>query len=219
MKRILHVRCSPRGRNSESQRLSAQIVERLQHLEPGATVIDRFIGGGAVAHIDEEYATALGSMELTEVERTPRGSMVQSEELVHELEVADFVVIATPMHNFTVPAGLKIWIDHIARVRRTFDMSGDGKLAKLSDRPVFVAVSSGARFYGQSARQPDFLTPYLTFVLDMIGMRDVTFFSVEGTSASSARLAEARKRTTLAVRAHFTMLAREHTAGIQAEIP
>ena len=62
--------------------------------------------------------------------------MSQSEELIQELESADFVVIGTPMHNFTVPSVLKAWIDHIVRVRRTFDSTKEGYVGRLRDRPV-----------------------------------------------------------------------------------
>ena len=87
--------------------------------------------------------------------------MSQSEELIHELENSDCVVIGTPMHNFTVPSALKAWIDHIVRVRRTFHVTREGKVGMLRDRPVFVAVSSGGRYSGEHAHQPDFLTSYL----------------------------------------------------------
>ena len=112
----------------------------------------------------------------------PRGSMSRSEELIQELESSDYVVIGTPMHNFTVPSALKAWIDHIVRVRRTFNPSKDGYVGVLRDRPVFVAVSSGGRFSGERARQPDLLTPYLKAVLGVIGLHDLTFFSAEGSS-------------------------------------
>ena len=49
--------------------------------------------------------------------------MSRSEELIQELESSDFVVIGTPMHNFTVPSALKAWIDHVVRVRRTFNVT------------------------------------------------------------------------------------------------
>ena len=107
--------------------------------------------------------------------------MAQSEELIQELESSDIVVIGTPMHNFTVPSSLKAWIDHIVRVRRTFNVSPEGKVGTLRDRPVFVAISSGGRFSGERARQPDFLTPYLKAILGTIGLHDLTFFSVQGT--------------------------------------
>ena len=105
------------------------------------------------------------------------GSIARSEELIAELESSDFVVIGTPMHNFTVPSALKAWIDHVVRVRRTFNVTKEGKVGRLRDRPVFVAVSSGGRFSGERARQPDFLTPYLKAVLGTIGLHDLTLSS------------------------------------------
>ena len=57
--------------------------------------------------------------------------MSQSEELIAELESSDFVVIGTPMHNFTVPSALKAWIDHVVRVRRTFTVT-PGKRARCA---------------------------------------------------------------------------------------
>jgi FMN-dependent NADH-azoreductase len=212
MTTILHIGCSPRGQAAESHKLSGKIVEHLLRQVPDALVVERRLGDGTIPHIDASYATALGSTQQTAIERAPEGSMAYSEELVRELESADFVVIGTPMHNFTVPSGLKAWIDHIARVRRTFDMAKEGKIARLTDRPVFVAVSSGARYSGVRARQPDFLTPYLKFVLDMIGLRNVTFFSVEGTSSNPIALVEARARVDLELHAHFAILSGELSA-------
>jgi FMN-dependent NADH-azoreductase len=112
-------------------------------------------------HVDESYAIDLGSTQQSFTATAQGGSISQSEELIQDLEWADFVVIGTPMHNFTVPSALKAWIDHIVRVRRTFNVTTEGKVGTLRDRPVFIAVSSGGRFSGERARQPDFLTPYL----------------------------------------------------------
>jgi len=129
--------------------------------------------------------------------------MAQSERLVREVELADIVVIATPMHNYSVPAALKLWLDHIARVRRTFDISAQGKIGLLQDRPVFVAVASGGRFSGARAHQPDFLTPYLKTILGMIGLHDVTFFTVEGTASRPESLAQNRLQTDQALHDYF----------------
>src|SRR6185437_3694626 len=174
MTNILHVSCSPRGLNSESHRLSEEIIAFLLKRDPEAIVIDRAIGGGAVPPVDEDYAMSQQSAE----DVSQAGSAALSDELIQELEISDFVVIGTPVHNFTVPSMLKAWLDHIARVRRTFDVTSGGKIGKLRDRPVFIAVSSGGRYSGEHARQLDFLTPYLIAVLGMIGLHDLTFFSV-----------------------------------------
>jgi FMN-dependent NADH-azoreductase len=202
--KILHVTCSPRGLASESSRLSQKVIGFLLQREPTAIVVNRVLAGGALPHIDASYATALGATRQSPAEISPAGSMSRSEELVRELESSDVVVIATPMHNFTVPSALKAWIDHIVRIRRTFNVTAEGKAGALRDRPVFIAVSSGGRYSGERANQPDFLTPYLKAILGTVGLHDLTFFSVEGSALGAVGLAEARTRTDQALRAYFS---------------
>ncbi|MGF6131002.1 FMN-dependent NADH-azoreductase [Pseudomonas frederiksbergensis] len=196
---ILHVSCSPRGQASESYRLSQSVMGHLLKSHPTAVITNRVLGAGGIAHVDENYAISQQSLE----DIAQDGSFIQSEALINELESADVLVISTPMHNFTVPSALKVWIDHAARVRRTFNVGAQGKTPMLRDRPVFVAIASGGRFSGERARQPDFLTPYLKAVLNMIGLHDLNFFTVEGTALGPDAIAEARSRTDQALLAHF----------------
>lgn len=200
MKRILFVSCSPRGRAAESHRLAQKIIGHLLETQPDTAVMERVIGWGTIDHVDENYAIAQASSS----DPSPSGSISVSEELIQELESADVLVIGTPMHNFTVPSVLKAWIDHVVRVRRTFNVTPDGKVGLLRDRPVFVAIASGGRFSGERARQPDFLTPYLTAVLGVIGLHDLAFFSVQGTGSGPAAIAEARARAEQALRENFS---------------
>lgn len=86
MKTILHVCCSPRGQAAESYRLSQAIIGFLLRREPGATVVERVIGNGTIAHVDAAYAISQAS--AADVSR--EGSMALSEELIRELEAADF---------------------------------------------------------------------------------------------------------------------------------
>jgi FMN-dependent NADH-azoreductase len=149
--------------------------------------------------VDEDYAISQQSA----ADVSQAGSAALSDELIQELEASDFVVIATPDHNYTVPTTLKAWIDHIARVRWTFDVTSDGKVGRLRDRPVFIAVSSGGRYSGENTRQPDFLTPYLKAVLGMIGLHDLTFFSVQGTAFGPDAVTEARRNSDRTLEAYF----------------
>lgn len=198
--KILHVSCSPRGQDSESHRLSQRIIGSLRRIVPASTVIRRDISGSALSPIDEDYAVS----QQAPADISDAGTAARSDELIRELETSDIVVIGTPMHNFTVPAALKLWLDHVVRVRRTFDVGRDGKVALLKDRPVFVAVSSGGRFSGPGARQPDFLVPYLQAILGMIGLHELTFFSVQGTAFGPHAVAEARARAEQAMQDHFS---------------
>jgi FMN-dependent NADH-azoreductase len=204
MIKILHVTCSPLGQTSRSSRLSQKIVDYLLKSDPTAILINRGIGGGAISHIDDSYAAALGATQQSLAEISPKGTMSQSEELIQELESSDFVVIGTPVHNFTVPSALKAWIDHVVRIRRTFNTTRNGYAGLLRDRPVFVAVSSGGRYSGERARQPDFLTPYLRAILGIIGLHDLTFFSVEGSSLGPDVVAEAEANADRALHEYFS---------------
>jgi len=185
---ILHVSSSPRGLAAESYRLSRKIVGLLLEKYPAATVVNRMLGDGSLPHVDENYAISQHSTE--DISR--EGTAATSADLIEELKAADIVVIGTPMHNFTAPSALKAWIDHVVRVRWTFNVSDHGKVPLLRDRPVFVAVSSGGRFSEDGTRQPDFLTPYLRAVLAIIGLRDLKFFSVQGTAFGAEALTAAR---------------------------
>ena len=203
MKTILHVSCSPRGQISESDRLAQKIIGFLQQKEPTAKLVHRDLGDGSITHVDRDYAISQASF----ADVSKEGSMVQSEALIRELESADIVVIGTPMHNLTVPSVLKAWIDHVVRARRTFNVTPAGKVGLLGDRPVFIAVASGGRFSGERARQPDFLTPYLKAVLNMIGLHDLTFFSVQATIAGPDAVAATVAATDQALQEHFAVLA------------
>jgi FMN-dependent NADH-azoreductase len=198
--KILHVSCSPRGALSESSRLSRQIVDRLLRLEPAAVVLERPIGDAPIPHLDSSYARAQhGPVD----EACEGGSMARSDLLIEELESAGAVVIGTPVHNLMVPSTLKAWLDHVVRARRTFGMTPDGKAGLLRDRPVFVAVASGGVFSGDHARQPDLLTPYLRLALGTIGLKELYFFSVEGTTFGPEWLDRARKEAEDRLRACF----------------
>jgi FMN-dependent NADH-azoreductase len=209
MMKILHVSCSPRGQASESYRLSTKIIGYLLRSEPKAMLINRVVG--TISHVDENYATALSTPQPSPADISREGSIFQSEELIQELESSDVVVIGTPMHNLTVPSALKAWIDHIVRIRRTFKMTVEGKVGTLRDRPVFVAVSSGGKYSGERAGQPDFLTPYLRTILGTIGLHDLTFFSIEGTAFGQEAVAAYRTSTDQALEKFFSALRPQET--------
>lgn len=198
---VLRLTCSPRGADSESHRLSQFIVDGLARVdaERGHDLVE--LDANRLPHVDAEYAWALGSSR--DPDGDPSGSLHQSDRLIQSLADADYVVIATPMHNYTVPSALKVWIDHVVRVRSTFSVTREGKVGILVDRPVFVAVSSGGLFSGPDARQPDFLTPYLKAALATIGLKRLTFFSVEGTAMGGQALEVARLRAQADIAAHF----------------
>ncbi len=186
---ILHLDASPRRAGSLSRQAGEMVVLRLQRLHPGAAVLRRDLGLEPPPYVDERLARAMlmPAEARGAVERT---ALALSESLIGELETTDLLVIATPMHNYTVPAPLKAWLDHVVRIGRSFRSTPAGKVGLLRDRPAMIVTAAGGRHIGEEARQPDFLLPYLRAILATIGIRNVRFLSLQGTAR--AEQAEAR---------------------------
>jgi FMN-dependent NADH-azoreductase len=105
-----------------------------------------------------------------------------SDEAIAELLDADVIVIGMPMFNFSIPSSLKAWIDHIARAGKTFRYSESGPEGLVTNKKIYLAISSGAVYSEGYMKQFDFTEPYLRSVLGFLGMTDVTAIRVEGVS-------------------------------------
>jgi len=204
---ILHITCSPRAESSASYQLSRRVIERLLERHPAARVVARDLWADPLPHVDGQYATALASRTSDggdgAVQPNGPSSLALSDVLIEELRRADCVVIGMPMHNFTVPSVLKSWLDHVVRIGVTFNVTPEGKIGVLADRPVYLAVSSGGYRTGERARQPDFLEPYLRAILPTIGLKDLHFFSVQSLAAGPDAIAAANAAVARELNAHF----------------
>lgn len=195
MTRILRVDSSsrptaPEGSASEgsfSRAMADHITAQLLARSPDAQVLQRDLIAEPIAHIADD--TIKGYYTPPEAMRdTLRRATALSDELIAELREADAIVISAPIYNFSLPSALKAWIDQIVRIGQTFSYE-DGQFAGLlADRPTYLALSYGAAGYGPGGplESYDFLRPYLTGVLNFIGLNSVEVFAVEGTTAPDA---------------------------------
>lgn len=72
-----------------------------------------------------------------------------SDELVDEVIAADIIVLGAPMYNYGMPTALKGWIDHIARIGRTFSFDlarGDTPIEPILSGKRLVVLSSRGEF-------------------------------------------------------------------------
>ena len=190
MRSILYLSCSPRGAAAHSSVMATELMARLRQRAPAAVVTTRDLAANRPPIVDAAFSAAILGV--------PGGAppaLAESEVMIAELEACDALVIATPMHNYCVPAVLKAWIDQIVRIHRTFASTPTGKVGKLPDRPVYVVVASGGWFTGPAPTgtppQPDFLTPYLRAILATIGLRTVHFITLEGVTRGPEALSRA----------------------------
>lgn len=177
--KILLINSSPRQQTSSTYALAQSLVQRVSTLTPVSVTEENVT---RLAQVDSEYSISVASIEQQYDEST--GSLAVSNRLIDDLIAADLVIMASPMHNFSLPAGLKSWVDHVVRAQKTFAITPTGKLGLLDDKPVYVLVSSGGTFSGNNAYQPDFFTPYMKEILSTIGINSVSFFAIESTVSS-----------------------------------
>ncbi|MGH7053654.1 MAG: FMN-dependent NADH-azoreductase [Stellaceae bacterium] len=186
MTTVLQILVSPRP-ISFSRRIACDITARIATLRPGTRIIERDLATDPPPHPEIDLYEAILSPTAAE---DPRFAL--SERLIGELEAADFIVIGTPMNNYTVPSTLKAWVDHIVRIRRTFRSTPQGKIGMLPDRPLVVVSAHGGYCGKTPPGQPDFLTPYLRAIFVTIGIHSVEFLSLEGLARGPEAVARAR---------------------------
>ncbi|WP_420145193.1 FMN-dependent NADH-azoreductase [Sphingobium sp.] len=175
MSSILLITASPYGAASRGAQLAMQAVANLQSKDASLTLVQRDLSALASATIHSDYADAIIGGHSHDA-----AAFALSEELICELEAAAYVIIATPMHNYTVPAALKVWIDFVLRYGRSFAPIDGVKTGFLQDRPTMIVVTAGGIVSGPRRLQPDHLSGYLQDVLSTIGIDDLKFIYMDG---------------------------------------
>jgi FMN-dependent NADH-azoreductase len=198
MKNILYIQCSPKTAGSHSGTFAQKFVNELGHALPASKVVLRDLSHEPIPHVTSQHTLASEKQESLR-NHAEQQALQLSDTLIAELESTDILVIATPMHNYTVPSVLKAWIDHVVRAHRTIKLTPQGKVGLIGDKRTYIIVSSGGHHARQPAWQPDFLTPYLTEILRTVGITSIEFIYLEamnhGPEAAQYAVAQARLQT------------------------
>jgi FMN-dependent NADH-azoreductase len=178
MKDVLLVLSSPRGDESYSQRIAKQFVDEIRARHPDADVVVRDLAKNPLPHVAEPFVS--GRLLPAEQRNTAQAEALVLSDVVDEIEGADVVVLAVPMHNFGVPSSLKAWIDHIVRPGRTFSYSKRGPKGLVEGKKAIIVVARGGVYSQGPMMSFEFQESYLRSVLAFIGIVDVDFVRVEG---------------------------------------
>ena len=183
MSTLLHVDSSPLYGRSVSRELTAAFVTEWKTSHPNGQVVHRDLNATAISPVSAEW---VGAVFTSEDARTPRQKeiLTLSDSLVAELERADEYVIGVPMHNFGVPSALKLWIDQIARVGKTFSYTGGAPKGLLAGKKATFLIATGGIYDAQTQMASfNFVEPYLRSVFGFLGVTDAKFLTAGGTSA------------------------------------
>jgi FMN-dependent NADH-azoreductase len=182
-KTLLHLDSSPMGDRSISRHLSAEFARNWQLVNPDGLVITRDTTTSDIPAVTAEWAGANYTLEPAR-DTEQRELLALSETLVAELITADEYVIGVPIHNFMVPSTLKLWIDQVARVGKTFSYATGSPVGLLKEKKATIIIASGGNYDASSAMASyNFTEPYLRWVLAFMGVTDTTFISAGGAGA------------------------------------
>ncbi len=187
MATLLQLNTSLFRENGASSRLSRTYVEAWRRKHPDGKIIVRDLAAEPVPHLDANRLTALSS-EPDNRTASQQAIVDLSDTLIAELRAADTVVIGLPLYNFGMPSTLKSWFDHVLRAGITFRYTADGPEGLVGDRKVHVLAARGD-FYKDTPQ--DTQTPFLTTLLNFIGIEDIEFVYAEGLAVSD----EAREQS------------------------
>ena len=183
MPTLLRVDSSPMFQASVSRRLTEEFVRRWEALHPGGKLIARDLTRTELASVTAEWVRAAYTPEES---RSPeqRQLLAVSDSLIAELESADEYVIGVPMHNFSIPSTVKLWIDLIARAGKTFAyVDGQPKGLLQGKKTTFLVASGGKYDPGTALASFNFVEPYLRTVFAFLGVTDTAFIKAGGTAA------------------------------------
>ena len=183
MSTLLHIDSSPLYGRSVSRQLSGAFVAQWKSSHPSGTVVDRDLNATSIPPINAEWVTAAYTPEEA---RTPQQNelLSLSDKLLAEIELADEYVIGVPMHNFGVPSVMKLWIDQIARVGKTFSYANGVPKGLINGKKATFIIATGGSYDPQTQMASfNFVEPYLRSVFGFLGVTDATFLTAGGTAA------------------------------------
>ena len=184
MSNVLIINASVREARSHSRKLTQSFVENWQKNHPEDVFTHREVGLNTIPPINENWIASAFISPEDRTEQNQKGVEL-SNELVKELNENDIYVIGTPMYNWSIPSGLKAYIDQIMRINETWKFrSGkpDGDyVGLLKNKKAFILSSRGDTGYGENEKNGNmnFQTTYLKFVFGMMGVQDTTIISLD----------------------------------------
>ena len=204
MTNILRIDASSRIEDSYSRQLGDVVEQSLKSQLPNANVVHRDLAAAPLEHIRK--ITIAGF--YTPAEKLTdelRQATSLSDDVIAEVKNAEILLITTPMYNFSIPSALKAWIDQLVRIGHTFSYDGSAFTGLLPGRKAYVVVAYGAPGYTNSGpfAAADFVTPYLRFLLQFLGISDVTFFTAEGTTGDSESVTRELDMAKLAIKTNI----------------
>lgn len=190
MSELLHIHCSPKGTRSVSLRLARAFLEETRKIAPATEIrtldlfeedLPEFGKDAAIA----KFAPIFG--DKTTPDQDDVWEKIRSE--IERFDSAGKILLSCPMWNYSIPYRLKHYLDLIMQPRITFGYNPKTMehFGMLRNRPVQFILTRSSVPPGDFR---DFQLPYLKFVFDCIGLRDISLLTAWRTTQPTAEQRE-----------------------------
>lgn len=115
--------------------------------------------------------------------------MKNMDRMTAQLKTADAVVLAFPMHNFSMPATVKAWFDSILLKGETWDMNSSGYIGRMKGKKALIVVSSGGIYEGPMAGWEHAVSLART-EFQFMGFEDVRVVTAAGTNITPDKVGD-----------------------------
>lgn len=184
MNKVLIINTSVRKERSHSRKLTELFKDNWKKKNPNDQFTYREVGLEEIPPINEKW---IASAFINPNERTNenQSGVELSNALIKEFKAHNVYVLGTPMYNWSIPSGLKSYIDQLMRINETWKFrSGkpDGDyVGLLENKKMFILSSRGDTGYGENEKNEhmNFQTTYLKFVFGIMGIKDISIISLD----------------------------------------
>src|SRR5712671_1055269 len=183
MPTLLRIDSSPLGSDASfSCQLTTEFVQKWQRVHADGKVVTRDLITTKLPLLSAEWIGAAHTPEAT-LSPSQQEVLAVSNQLIAELESADEYVIGVAMHNFSIPAVLKLWIEQVVRAGKTLSYANGTPAGLLRNKKATFFIASGGVYdQGTPMAVMNFVEPYLRSLFGFIGVTDVSFINAGGTS-------------------------------------
>ena len=180
MKTLL-VKYTPREERSSSKKLLDAFRNEIKNseievLDLCITVPDMFNVQSMNAYIKRNY---LKEELLPEQKIT----LAKMDNMTQQMKSADIVVVAFPMHNFSMPASVKAWFDSVMLKGQTWDNSNGKYFGLMDKKKALIIISSGGFYTKEPMVNWEHAMSLTKIEFQFMGFSDVRGILAEGMNA------------------------------------
>ncbi len=180
MKTLL-VKYTPREERSSSKKLLDAFKNEIKNseieiLDLCIDVPDLFDSKSINAYIHRNYLKK-------ELSQEQKKSLEKMDRMTRQVQSADVVVIAFPMHNFSMPASVKAWFDSIMLKGQTWDAANGKYFGLMGGKKALIIVSSGGFYTSDPMIHWEHALSLAKIEFQFMGFSDVCGILNEGMNA------------------------------------